>query len=98
MRLEAFDDRLVVTSPGSLPNRMTVESVTAGSRPKARNEMMVHALLVAGLTERRGGGWPTIRGAMQSFNGTEPELLHDRGNRVVQVTLRLASASVEGEE
>ena len=38
--LEVFNDRVAVTSPGALPNHMTVESVLAGGRPRSRNEAM----------------------------------------------------------
>ena len=87
--LEVFDDRVVVTSPGALPNHMTVESVRAGGRPRSRNQAMVHAMSVARLMERRGRGWLTMRSAMQAFNGTDPELANDTENRFVRVTFRL---------
>ena len=38
--LEVFSDRIVVTSPGALPNHMTVERATGGGAPRSRNEMM----------------------------------------------------------
>ena len=87
--LEVFDDRVSVTSPGALPNHMTVESVRAGSRPRSRNESMAHAMVVAGLMERRGRGWPVMRRAMLAFNDSEPEILNDRGDKIVRVTFRL---------
>ena len=86
--LEVFDDRIDVTSPGALPNHMTVESVRAGSRPRSRNESMAHAMVVAGLMERRGRGWPVMRRAMLAFNDTEPEILNDRDGKIVRVTFR----------
>ena len=87
--LEVFDDRVSVTSPGALPNHMTVESVQVGSRPRSRNESMAHAMMVAGLMEQRGRGWPVMRRAMLDFNGIEPEILNDRGGKIVRVTFRL---------
>ena len=87
--LEVFDDRVSVTSPGALPNHMTVESVRAGSRPRSRNESMAHAMVVARLMERRGRGWPMMSREMQAFNGTEPELANDEGGKFVRVTFRL---------
>ena len=87
--LEVFDDRISVTSPGALPNHMTVESVRAGSRPRSRNESMAHAMVVAGLMEQRGRGWPVMRRAMLDFNGIEPEILNDRDGKIVRVTFRL---------
>ena len=87
--IEVFDDRVSVTSPGALPNHMTVESVRAGSRPRSRNESMAHAMVVARLMERRGRGWLTMSRAMRAFNGTEPEILNDRDDKFVRVTFRL---------
>ena len=84
--LEAFDDRIVVTSPGALPNHMTVDQARMGGAPRSRNEMMANAMVVGGLMERRGRGWLTMRHAMRRFNGTEPALVSDERNRFVRVT------------
>ncbi len=84
--LEAFDDRIVVTSPGTLPNHMTVDQARMGGAPRSRNEMMANAMVVGGLMERRGRGWLTMRHAMRRFNGTEPALVSDERNRFVRVT------------
>ena len=86
--LEVFDDRVAVTSPGALPNHMTVEQARRGGAPRSRNEMMANAMVVRGLMERRGRGWLTMRHAMARFNGTEPELVSDERNRFVRVTFR----------
>ncbi len=83
--LEVFDDRVDVTSPGALPNHMTVEQARSGGAPRSRNEMMANAMVVHQLMERRGRGWLLMRQAMRSFNGTEPDLLNDRENRYVRV-------------
>ena len=87
--LEVFSDRLDVTSPGLLPNHMTVDSVRAGGQPRSRNELMANYLLVTGLMEQRGRGWPVMRRAMREFNETDVELLQDEGGKFVRVTLRL---------
>ena len=87
--LEVFDDRIVVTSPGALPNHMTVDQARMGGAPRSRNEMMANAMVVWGLMERRGRGWLTMRHAMRHFNGTEPTLTNDERNRFVRVTFRL---------
>ena len=58
-------------------------------RLRSRNESMAHAMVVAGMKERRGGGWLVMRRAMRSFNGTEPELINDEDNKIVCVTFRL---------
>ncbi len=95
--LEVFDDRVVVTSPGTLPNHMTVDSVRAGSRLRSRNEAMAHAMVVARLMERRGRGWPTMRRWMQAFNGTDPGLVNDEGGKSVRVTFWLEPGAAGSE-
>ena len=90
--LEVFSDRVDVSSPGSLPNHMSVESVRAGGVPRSRNELMANYMVVRRLMEQRGRGWPVMRRAMREFNGTEPELEHDALFRSVKVTFRLDSS------
>ena len=85
--LEIFDDRIVITSPGTLPNHMTVDSVRAGGQPRSRNELIANFLLARRLMESRGRGWPLMRRLMREHNGTEPQLAEDRGGRFVRVTL-----------
>lgn len=94
--LEAFDDRIVVTSPGALPNHMTVDQARKGGAPRSRNEMMANAMVVRGLMERRGRGRLTMRRAMLRFNGTEPALENDARNRLVRVTFQLGAAGGGG--
>lgn len=87
--LEVFRDRVDVTSPGLLPNHMTVEQARSGGAPRSRNEMMANAMVVARLMEQRGRGWLLMRRAMQEFNGREPELINEEGGQFVRVTFRL---------
>lgn len=101
--VEIFDDRVVVTSPGALPNHKRPESVMAGGVPRSRNEAMANLLLDLGLMERRGSGFPRIIREMQQFNGTRPTLDNDREERWVRVTLwrlpegdRIAGSLIEG--
>lgn len=90
--LEVYDRHVHVTSPGTLPNQMTVESVRAGAHPRSRNESMANYMLVKGFMEKRGRGWPLMRMAMLEFNETEPELVQDRGGGYVRVTFHLDSS------
>lgn len=89
--LEVFDDRIDITSPGTLPNHMTAEQARAGGAPRSRNEMMANAMVVRKLMERRGRGWLLMRHEMRAFNGTDPELINDEGGRYVRVIFRLES-------
>ena len=87
--IEVFSNRVDVTSPGALPNHMTVAQVRAGANPRARNDSMGHFMAGMGFMERRGRGWLIMRQAMRGFNDTEPELLQDERNQFVRVTFRL---------
>lgn len=85
--LEVFSGHVDVTSPGELPNHMTVESVRAGAHPRSRNELMANYMVVKGFMEQRGRGWPVMRKTMRQFNGTEPEIVAETTH--VRVTFRL---------
>lgn len=87
--LEVFADRVVVTSPGRLPNGITVASVMRGGNPRSRNESVANALLAMGKMESRGRGWPVMRRALLEHGGAEPTLEEDREARFVRVTLPL---------
>ena len=89
--LEVFRDRVEVTSPGGSLGRMTVDRVRGGGAPRSRNEAMANAMVVSGLTGRRGTGWLDMRRRMREFNGTEPELVIETGTEgpFARVTLHL---------
>ena len=87
---EVFADRVEVTSPGALPNHMTVDQVRAGANPRSRNDSMGHFMSAMGFMEMRGRGWLIMRREMLAFNGTEPELVQSEQDRFVRVSFRLA--------
>ena len=87
--LEVFDHHVDLTSPGTLPNHMTVERVRAGANPRSRNESLAHFMAGMGFMEQRGRGWPIMRGEMRAFNATEPDLVHDEPNKSVRVRFQL---------
>ena len=86
---EVFAGRVEATSPGTLPNHMTADSVRAGGRARSRNEYMANWMLALGFMERRGRGWPIMHKAMSEFNGTEPEIEQDRDGGFVRVRFLL---------
>lgn len=55
IEISGYTDRLEITSPGSLPNSMTVEKVLAGQR-SARNTILVEVLRDYGYVDARGMG------------------------------------------
>ena len=87
---EVFYDRVQITSPGTLPNHLSVAAVYAGGRTRSRNEQLANFMLQRGFMEQRGRGWLVIRRAMQEFNATVPALVQDEESRFVTVILRLA--------
>ena len=92
---EVFSRHVDVTSPGTLPNHMSVESVRAGAHPRSRNESLANYMLVMGFMEQRGRGWPVMRQVMREFNGSEPEIRQDDRNKYVRVKFRLDSPDDE---
>lgn len=74
--VEVFNDRVDVTSPGTLPNHMTVDQARGGGAPRSRNELLANAMLVYRLMEARGRGWLSMRRSMREFNGSDPELVN----------------------
>ncbi len=90
VQLEVFSKHVEVTSPGTLPNHMTTDSVRAGGRSRSRNESLANYLLALGYMERRGRGWPVMRRAMQEFNDTEPDIEHDSDSGFVRVRFQLS--------
>lgn len=86
--LEVFSDRVEITSPGELPNHMTVAAVLAGGHPRSRNELLAHFMTVMGWMELRGRGLPIIRREMRDANGTEPGLESSLEGRYVRLSLK----------
>ena len=87
--LEVFADRVDITSPGELPNHMTVASAMSGGHPRSRNELLAHFMTVMGWMELRGRGLPIIRREMREANGTEPRLVNNLDGRFVRLSLEI---------
>ena len=52
---------------------------------------MANYMLVMGLMEQRGRGWPVMRRAMREFNGTEPEIVQGDAGKFVRLRFRLTA-------
>ncbi len=90
--LELFDDRVAVTSPGTLPEPITPAALRAGGHSRARNELTANYLAAKGLAEGRGRGFAVMAAEMEGYNGSEPEIAEDREAGHVRVTLLLHEA------
>ena len=88
---DVLEDRVELTSPGSLPNHMTTASIRAGGTARSRDESMANFMLAIGFMEQRGRGWPIMRRAMRQFNETEPGIEVDADTRIVRVRFDLRS-------
>ncbi|OQY49869.1 MAG: transcriptional regulator [Desulfobacteraceae bacterium 4572_89] len=83
VRLHLFSDRLEIFSPGSIPNTLTVESLS--ERQSARNELLssilarcsmnVNAIgsLRSFIMDKRGEGVPIILSESEALSGKRPE-------------------------
>lgn len=89
VQLEVFTDRVAVTSPGALPNHLSVDAMRQGGRTRTRNEQMADFMLARGFMAKRGRGFSVMREAMLEFNGAEPGIAEDRDSRFVTVTFPL---------
>lgn len=87
--VEVFRDRIDITSPGVLPNHMTVASALAGGHPRTRNELIANYMMARGLMEVRGRGLPIITREMREWNGTQPEMVSSSEGQFVRLTLWL---------
>ena len=95
IRLSMFEDRTEIQSPGSLPNNLTIESMTA--RQATRNEALTSILgrVPVGqaqgaldrqfFMERRGDGVPIIQRETQGLCGRLPEYRLIDGTEVLLI-------------
>jgi ATP-dependent DNA helicase RecG len=71
VEMSGYIDRLEITSPGSLPNSMTIEKMLAGQR-SSRNNIIVEVLRDYGYVDARGMGVRTKVIPSLKQNGTTP--------------------------
>ena len=93
VRIEIRPDRVVVTSPGGLPEPVTVENIR--EQNAARNVDVIRTLRRFGLAEDAGRGVDVMQDEMAAHLLEPPEFA-DEGSSVT-VTLRLAATVTAGE-
>ena len=85
-----YIDRLIVTSPGTLPNTMTVTKMIAGQR-SPRNPLIVDVLRDYGYVDARGMGVRNkIIPLLTELNGVEPDFHVSEDHLVVTLPRRPA--------
>ena len=86
IRLAVFRDRMEITSPGALPNGMTIEKIKSGQQTP-RNTNMVRILRDYGMMDDRGMGIRRkVIPLMREENDSEPEF--EAAEDYFKVTLR----------
>jgi predicted HTH transcriptional regulator len=73
IKIEIFDDRLAISSPGSLPDGLTIEDIKQGANAK-RNPILINALDKMEYIENYGSGIRRIYSLYSGFN-RQPELI-----------------------
>ncbi len=87
IRVEKFDDRLVLTNPGLL--KLPLEQIYAGGESKARNQRMQRMLRMIGYGENIGSGFPLILSAWNEKQWMRPELMEQPELMQVKLVLRV---------
>ena len=86
IQVQMFSDRLVITNPGGLYGRLTVDQL-GRVQPDTRNPVIATAMELLKQTENRYSGIPTVRRLVAEAGMPEPEFENRRGE--FRVTLRL---------
>lgn len=78
--IQLFTDRIVIASPGLLPQPLTLEMVRAFKyRPISRNPIIARALFDVKLMEERGGGFKRMHDMMMGYGLKPPVFDYDSG-------------------
>lgn len=84
IQLQIFSDRIVITNPGGLYGRMSLDQL-GQIQPDTRNPVLATALETLNITENRYSGIPTIRREMREQGLPMPQFEDSRG--IFRVTL-----------
>ena len=87
MRIEKYDDRIVLTNPGLL--KLPIEQIYQGGESKARNQRMQNMFRMIGYGENLGSGFPLILNAWNEKHWMKPELVEQPELMQVKLTLYL---------
>ena len=85
LRIEKYDDRIVLTNPGLL--KLPIEQIYQGGESKARNQRMQNMFRMIGYGENLGSGFPLILNAWNEKHWIKPELVEHPELMQVKLTL-----------
>lgn len=77
-----FEDRMEIHNPGGIYGRLRIDQL-GKMQPDTRNPVLAAALEVAGITENRYSGIPTIRREFARLGMREPKFSSERGHFIV---------------
>ncbi len=86
LRIEKYDDRIVLTNPGLL--KLPLEQIYSGGESKARNQRIQNMLRMIGFGENLGSGFPLILHAWNEKHWTKPELIEEPELMQVKLVLQ----------
>lgn len=74
MRVNLYDDKLEIISPGSLPQQVTLDTIKAEDVTYPRNPLLARIFYLYGKVERTGKGITRMTEAMRSRSLPDPAL------------------------
>ncbi len=92
LRIEKYDDRIVLTNPGLL--KLPIEQIYQGGESKARNQRMQNMFRMIGYGENLSSGFPLILNAWNEKHWMEPELVEQPELMQVKLTLYVKNSPV----
>ena len=92
LRIEKYDDRIVLTNPGLL--KLPLAQIYSGGESKARNQRMQNMFRMIGFGENLGSGFPLILHAWDEKHWTKPELIEQAELMQVKLVLWLDKGAV----
>ena len=92
LKVEKYDDRLVLTNPGLL--KLPLEQIYKGGESKARNQRMQNMFRMIGYGENLGSGFPLILNAWNEKHWLKPELLEQPELMQVKLTLHIQNNTI----
>lgn len=93
LRLDKYDDKLVLRNPGTL--RLPIEKIYEGGTSRARNPRIQNMLRMIGYGENLGSGFPMILSAWKDAGWENPMLENKIDLDEVELVLPLHSSSKE---
>lgn len=94
LRIEKYDDRIVLTNPGLL--KLPLEQIYHGGESKAINQRMQNMFRMIGYGENLGSGFPLILNAWNEKHWMKPELLEQTELMQVKLTLYIQNNVASG--